>query len=226
LLVLGSEFRIYQMQTFKFSIYLILFFIIELIGKVFFANIFYLKIFFVALVLFIIVTMLVTSVITLRTSFHKNFRTAIFTALLISLCLIRNSASFGTTESGMSGTPSQNQEYYYNLSRQRNLLATLSNIDDTHYRIWLTPDSGIPLISSQLYAYSLISLKVGISDCSVVSSARQTKSILVSFGTSRTLTQLSDAYVNSCGLTLQPIHLSKQLSSELKKMNVIAGVVH
>jgi hypothetical protein len=97
---------------------------------------------------------------------------------LISFSFLRNSSAYGLSEGGMQD--SNPRKYYETISSEREILLALSKSNPSKLRIWLTPENKVALVSSQLYAYSLISRTSSKPDCDQVNWARQSNSLIVS----------------------------------------------
>jgi hypothetical protein len=161
--------------------------------------------------------------------FNKSNRYVSFQLILISLVLIsfsflRNSTEYGQSEGGMQD--SNPRKYYETISSDRKILLALSNAKQPEFRIWLTPGNKVPLVSSQLYAYSLISRTALKPDCDQVNWARGTSSLIVSFNQSEDLEQISKIYINPCGFELLPFKIPRQLVKEFDKQYVVVGYLN
>ena len=91
---------------------------------------------------------------------------------------------------------------YYELSSQRETLSKIRVQNGITYRVWLTPDDDIQLVSSQMFAYSLISLQPGKADCSQVKWASSSQSLLATFEEGASLSELDNVYLRPCGFYL------------------------
>jgi len=112
---------------------------------------------------------------------------------------------------------SETRRAYDLLSKQREVSLLVSNSLNPKPRIWFTPDSGTPLVSSQLFLYSLISNEIGKANCSQVRWAANYNSIIMSFATSSaTTTDVNKFYLNECGYRAVEITLSETLATELE----------
>jgi len=141
--------------------------------------------------------------------------------VLISFSVLRNSSLYGQSEGGMQD--SNPRKYYESISAEREILQSLSNSRPSKLRIWLTPGNKTPLVSSQLYAYSLISRTPLKPDCDQVNWAHSTNSLIVSFDESENLEKISATYVKPCGYDLLPFEVSNQLKGDFGDRYVVFG---
>lgn len=159
------------------------------------------------------------------TSFDSNvllgLRYLLFGAVFVIFCLLRNSDAYGQSEGGMQD--SNPKKYYEKISHQRSILLELSNSGPARLRIWLTPSNDTPIISSQLYAYSLISRTHSKPDCDQVNWARGSESIIVTFNESENFEDIANTYIKPCGSDLFPLMVSSELQNRLNSQGVTFG---
>jgi hypothetical protein len=115
------------------------------------------------------------------------------------------------------GTFLEAKSYYGKLSSQRDIILLVSESINPTPRAWFKPDSGVPLISSQLFLYSLVSDTPEKSNCSQVDWASNYKSLIFHFG-SKNLdnTEVTRLYLAECGYDVVGVSLSRELAKTLK----------
>jgi hypothetical protein len=91
------------------------------------------------------------------------------------------------------------QKFYEEVSTMRESIYLEAIATSPKARVWLTPEDENALISSQLYAYNLISLKKGEEDCAQVSWALSSENpILMSFYVGNFSVDSLDSYLAPC----------------------------
>jgi len=99
---------------------------------------------------------------------------------------------------------SQANAFYEKLSDMRSTILDESKSGYTDNRVWLTPDEIPSLVSSQLYAYSLISFSPGVADCSQVNWALQKGNAkIMSFSSKNITSEGFDIYLKPCGAKVE-----------------------
>jgi hypothetical protein len=155
---------------------------------------------------------------------YFSFQLILIGLVVILFCLLRNSGDYGQSEGGIQD--SNPRKYYETISSERKILLALSNARQPKLRIWLTPGNKVPLVSSQLYAYSLISRTNLKPDCDQVIWAQGASSLIVSFNKSEDLEQISKTYIKPCGFELLPFKIPQQLVKEFNQHYVVFGYLN
>ena len=166
------------------------------------------------LILSLVVSTLMTLFGTLRLS--KYLSLGLASSLLILLPTYSHVQSFRQYAVPFEGTFKEAQEYYTQVTRQRSIVLRISQSIKPKPRSWFTPDSGVPLVSSQLYLYSLISSIPEKANCAQIDWARNYKSLIFSFGPRKLETlELSKMYLWECGYDASEVPLNPELAKDL-----------
>jgi hypothetical protein len=176
---------------------------------------------FLCLVFLLILFFIIKNAVSFDSDILLALRLILFGTVFLVYCLLRNSDTYGGSEGGMQD--SNPKKYYEKVSNQRKILLELSNSGPAKVRIWLTPSNDVPVVSSQLYAYSLISRTQFKADCDQVSWANGSKSIVVSFNESEDLEDIANSYIRPCGSELLTLKVSSELQSKLNSQGVTVG---
>jgi hypothetical protein len=138
-------------------------------------------------------------------------------SLVLVLSTFSHGQDFRQYAVPFEGTFLEAKSYYGNLSSQRDIILRVSESIQPMPRAWFTPDSGVPLISSQLFLYSLISDIPEKSNCSQVHWASNYKSLIFHFG-SKDLknTEVTKLYLAECGYDVVEVPLSPELAKNLE----------
>jgi hypothetical protein len=124
---------------------------------------------------------------------------------------------FGQYSVPFEGTFQEAKSYYKQISRQRSIILKVSQTIQPLPRSWLTPDSGVPLLSSQLYLYSMISNISEKANCAQVNWAGNYSSLIFSFGPKDLLSnEVTKLYLAECGYDTSEVPLSHELAKDLK----------
>ena len=176
---------------------------------------------FLYLVFLLILLLTIKKAIPLDSNVLLGLRLMLFGAVFVVFCLLRNSDVYGQSESGMQN--SNPEKYYEKISHQRKILLDLTNSGPTKVRIWLTPSNSRPVVSSQLYAYSLISRTPFKPDCDQVNWAMGSESLVVTFNPKENFEDIANVYIRPCGFNLLPLAVSSELQNILNSEGVTFG---
>jgi hypothetical protein len=176
---------------------------------------------FLCLVFLLILFLIIKNAVSFDSDILLALRLILFGTVFLVYCLLRNSDTYGASEGGMQD--SNPKKYYEKVSNQRKILLELSNSGPAKVRIWLTPSNDVPVVSSQLYSYSLISRTQFKPDCDQVSWANGSKSIVVSFNESEDLEDIANSYIRPCGSELLTLKVSSELQNKLNSQGVTVG---
>lgn len=144
-------------------------------------------------------------------------------SLAIGVDLIGRSIFLNFTE--LAGAGVNASAVYNNVSAQRKILNELRVINDKRYRIWMTPDNSIELLSAQLYGYSLVSTVPGSPDCNQVKWMASSPAVVASFNRNQNLTSIADLYLKPCGYSFKTGNSELKLSDSMRDSKFSAGIV-
>ncbi len=182
------------------------------------------KTIFLSLLLLTFCTLVLNLILPIQFDKFVLLQLILISLVLVSFSFLRNSNLYGQSEGGMQD--SNPRKYYETISSQREILLALSNSTQPNMRIWLTPGNEVALISSQLYAYSLISRTALKPDCDQVNWARGNNSLVVSFNKSEDLQQIADTYIRPCGFDLSPFKIPTQFVKDFHQHHVVFGYLN
>jgi hypothetical protein len=158
---------------------------------------------------------LIKSALSFKTT--KYFSIGVSSCLIVVLPAFSHAQDFRQYSVPFEGTFHEARSDYSHLSKQRSLVLNISKSIRPTPRSWFIPDSGIPLVSSQLFLYSMISDVPGKANCAQVDWAGNYDSLLYSFGyqdlDSLDVTKL---YLAECGYEAIDLALSFRLAKELE----------
>jgi len=167
------------------------------------------------LLFLLICSPLVKSVVKLKSSRYVSMVVA--SCLILGLPIFSHAQDFRQYAVPFEGNFYEAKSEYAKLTLQRGVVLNISKTIQPTPRSWFTPDSGIPLVSSQLFLYSMISDVPGKANCSQVDWAKNYKSLIFSFGPqdldSADVTKL---YLAECGYEAIDLTLSPNLAKDLK----------
>lgn len=139
-------------------------------------------------------------ILSLINYFLQNIQILRFTTMIaiIFLVLFMQGRFFVSSEGGME-SEFDARNIYYKLNDERSALKSIGSIENR--RVWITPLEQIPLQSSMLYMYSLISTDPKRHNCSQVNWMRSYKSVLVLTNSDRGKESFVDlTFLKPCGL--------------------------
>lgn len=148
-----------------------------------------------------------------------------FLIVILILCTISLRSIFLSYAGDLTGAGDDSRKIYETLSVQRNSIQDLKVALNNEYRIWFTPENSKPLLSSQLYAYSLISTIPGEAQCNQVSWAASSPAIIVSFDPNESLTSISKIYLEKCGFMLAEIPSDQVQADVSRNFNFVKGII-
>ena len=176
---------------------------------------------FLYLVFLLILILTIKNAIPFDSNVLLGLRLMLFGTVFVVFCLLRNSDVYGQSEGGMQN--SNPKKYYEKISHQRKILLDLTNSGPAKVRIWLTPSNDVPVVSSQLYAYSLISRTPFKPDCDQVNWAKGSESLVVTFKAKENFEDIANTYIRPCGFNLLPLAVSSDLQNRLNSEGVTFG---
>lgn len=153
----------------------------------------------------------------------KIFNTTCFNLLI--LCLIALRSSYLAFAGDLTGAGSNAKDIYTEVSNQRNALSSLVKQTGGQYRIWLTPENSLPLTSSMLYSYSLISPSVGEPSCNQVEWASSNAAIVATFVVKEEIVDIERNYLKPCGFRLERSSTKPTLHSATSIDNLKFGIL-
>lgn len=154
--------------------------------------------------------------------FHLKLTSSVF---LIMLSLISLRSSYLSHAGDLAGGGKDAKLIYYETSSQRSTLLQLAEVTNLKYRIWLTPENSTPLVSSMLYAYSLISTERGVAQCSQVEWAASTNSIVATFIATQNIEEIEKVYLAECGFKLKEIESEQHFENFVPIKSLKFGVL-
>jgi hypothetical protein len=168
-----------------------------------------------SLLILLVGSILIKSAFSFKTT--KYFSIGVSSCLIVALPAFSHAQDFREYSVPFEGTFQEARSDYSNLTEQRSLVLNISKSIRPTPRSWFIPDSGVPLVSSQLFLYSMISDVPGNANCAQVDWAGNYDSLLYSFGyqdlDSLDVTKL---YLAECGYEAIDLTLSFRLAKELE----------
>lgn len=154
-----------------------------------------------------------------------NFKTTKYFSIGVACCLIvwlptfSHAQDFRQYSVPFEGTFKEARTEYAKLIQQRNLVLKISESIQPTPRSWFTPDSGVPLVSSQLFLYSMISDVPGKANCSQVNWARNYNSLIYAFAPQDLGSlELTKLYLAECGHEAIDLPLGFDLTKDLEEI--------
>jgi hypothetical protein len=168
-----------------------------------------------ALLLLLVGLVLIKSVLSFKTK--KYFSIGVCSCLILILPAFSHAQDFRQYSVTFEGTFNEARSDYTNLTQQRTLVLDISKSIRHTPRSWFIPDSGVPLVSSQLFLYSMISDVPGKANCAQVDWAGNYNSLLYSFGyQDLDRFDVTKLYLAECGYEAIDLILSFRLSQQLE----------
>lgn len=149
-----------------------------------------------------------------------------FSFFLLLLTLLALRSSYLASAGDLAGAGKNAKSIYSEISDQRNILVKLKDRTNSQYRIWLTPENSTPLVSSMLFAYSLISTEPGRSQCSQVKWAASSKAIIGTFVQSQEIGDIERNYLADCGYELVELDTGEDFKRLMVENGFKFGVLH
>ncbi len=147
----------------------------------------------------------------------RYFSIGVVACLILGLPTFSHAQDFRQYAVPFEGSFREAKSEYAKLTFQRSLVLNISKTIQPTPRSWFTPDSGIPLMSSQLFLYSMISDMPGKANCSQVDWARNYSSLIYSFGPQDlNSTEVTKLYLAECGYEAIDLPLGPNLAKDLK----------
>jgi hypothetical protein len=166
----------------------------------------------------ILITQQMSRFLGLRVS--KLVEVLVSISLILNLVFLQNLPLFRQYAVSFETSFDEARREYQLISERRKIILEISESINHRSRSWLTPGSTVPLISSQLYMYSLISTSNQKSNCAQVNWAANYKSLLFSFDAIPIdKTQLNKLYLNECGYQGVDVYLEPKLLEKLRAVN-------
>ena len=145
------------------------------------------------------------------------FTIGVVSCLILGLPTFSHAQDFRQYAVPFEGSFREANSEYAKLTQQRSLVLKISKSIQPTPRSWFTPDSGVPLVSSQLFLYSMISDVPEKANCSQVDWAQNYSSLIYSFGPKDlSSTDVTKLYLAECGYKAIDLPLSPNLAKELK----------
>lgn len=147
------------------------------------------------------------------------FTIGVASSLLLGLPTLSHAKDFRQYAVLFEGSFPEAKSEYAKLTQQRSLVLKISKSIQPTPRSWFTPSSGVPLVSSQLFLYSMISDTPNKANCSQVDWAQNYNSLIYSFG-SKDLSSadVTKLYLAECGYKAVDLPLSPNLAKDLKEI--------
>jgi hypothetical protein len=150
---------------------------------------------------------------------NQIFTIGVASCLILGLPTFAHAQDFRQYAVPFEGSFHEAKSEYAKLTLQRSLVLSISKTIQPTPRSWFTPDSGTPLMSSQLFLYSMISDVPGKANCSQVNWAQNYSSLIYSFGPQDlNSTDVTKLYLAECGFEAVDLPLSPNLAKDLKSI--------
>jgi len=149
----------------------------------------------------------------------RYFSIGVVACLILGLPTFSHAQVFRQYAVPFEGSFREAKFEYAKLTLERSIVLKISKTIQPTPRSWFTPDSGTPLMSSQLFLYSMISDVPGKANCSQVDWARNYSSLIYSFGPQDLdSTEVTKLYLAECGYEAIDLPLGPNLAKDLKSI--------